>query len=54
MESFLDWLIIAIIKAVHIPFLTGGYATIENQKESELLDLDELGDNVPYVFIKKY
>lgn len=50
MEQIIVWLTLLITKALHIPFLAG-YTKLKNQKESEILDLGELGDNVPYVFL---
>jgi len=50
MENLLEWLAVALMKILHIPFLAG-YTKLKNQKESDFLDLGELGDNVPYVFI---
>jgi hypothetical protein len=51
MQSLLEWLAVALIKILHFPFLASGYTKIKNQKESNFLDLGDLGDNVPYVFI---
>jgi hypothetical protein len=50
MEQIIAWLTVTVIKALNFPFIAG-YAKLKNQKESESLDLGELGDNVPYVFI---
>ena len=52
MEQIIEWLAVLIIKALQIPFLAG-YTKLKNQKENEFLDLGELGDNVPYVFLQE-
>jgi len=51
MESFLEWLTIAVTKALGFPFLAS-YTKLKRHKQSELLDLGQLGDNVPFVFIR--
>lgn len=44
--------LVAIAHKAHFPFIAGLYITSGKEALNSHLDLGDLGDNVPYVFLK--
>ena len=51
MEHFWNWLMVLMDKA-HIPFIAGLYVAAKSQNKNRGFDLGDMGDNVPYIFLK--
>ncbi len=51
MENFLNWFTV-LAKALHFPFIAAIQINVKKGKKEDLSDIGNIGDNVPYVFVK--